>query len=46
MSVSLLPDIRPYTTRNAPDTKQEAEDVGLLLLVQLADVFVGTHLDG
>lgn len=33
-------------TCNAPDTEEETEDVRLLLLVQLADVFVGTHLDG
>lgn len=38
--------MQPRMARNAPDTEEEPEDVRLLLLVQLADVFVGTHLDG
>lgn len=27
-----------------PDTQKEAEDIRLLLFVQLADILVGTHL--
>lgn len=31
---------------HAPNAKKEAEDIRLLLLVQLADVLVGSHLAG
>ena len=35
-----------YFDIDVPDTQKEAEDIRLLLFVQLADILVGSHLAG
>jgi len=35
--------IHTKAQKNTPDAEQEAEDIRLLLLVQLSDILVGTH---